>query len=85
MIGTYNYIFFSNDIEFLSDNWAKYTSAMNFALNQIDSTGLFYGNSATNDWGRIAADGTLTSLQVSVVGFFFLYCIYARAREPMLP
>ncbi|KAI1866890.1 hypothetical protein JX265_001261 [Neoarthrinium moseri] len=63
MIGTYNYVFYSDDLDFLTANWEKYKLGMNFALNQIDSSGLFYGDSAEHDWGRLNANGTLTSLQ----------------------
>jgi hypothetical protein len=63
MIGTYNYVLYSGDDDFLSTNWDKYKLAMTFALNQIDSSGLFYGNSPDQDWGRLHANGTLTSLQ----------------------
>ncbi|KAI0129421.1 alpha-L-rhamnosidase B [Xylariales sp. AK1849] len=63
MIGTYNYVFYSDDLDFLNANWEKYKLGMAFAFNQIDSTGLFYGDNAYNDWGRVDANGTLTSLQ----------------------
>lgn len=64
MIGTYNYVFYSDDLEFLANNWEKYKFAMTYALSQIDSsTGLINSDSPLNDWGRLNANGTLTSLQ----------------------
>lgn len=64
MIGTYNYIFYSDDLDFLQINWEGYKFGMSYALSQIDaSTGLINSDSNLNDWGRLNANGTLTSLQ----------------------
>jgi hypothetical protein len=64
MIGTYNYVLYSDDIEFLTNNWEKYQFAMSYAYSQIDSsTGLINSDNYANDWGRLYANGTLTSLQ----------------------
>lgn len=64
MIGTYNYVFFSDEVGFLTTNWEKYKFAMSYSLSQIDSaTGLISSDSPDADWGRFWANGTLTSLQ----------------------
>ncbi|KAH8205366.1 hypothetical protein TruAng_000445 [Truncatella angustata] len=64
MIGTYNYVFYSDDIEFLTSNWEKYKLGMSYAFSQIDpTTGLINSDNFLNDWGRLNANGTLTSLQ----------------------
>jgi uncharacterized protein (DUF608 family) len=51
MIGTYNYVLYSNDMEFLARNWAKYLAAMNYIYAKVDSTGLLQVTK-TRDWAR---------------------------------
>ncbi|KAE9380306.1 glycoside hydrolase family 78 protein [Stipitochalara longipes BDJ] len=51
MIGTYNYILYSNDTAFLSENWAKYLLAMNFIYDKVDSSGLL-NVTGLRDWAR---------------------------------
>ncbi|KAK6065206.1 bacterial alpha-L-rhamnosidase domain-containing protein [Seiridium cupressi] len=66
MIGTYNYVLYSDDLDFLSSNWDKYKLAMSYVFSQIDgTTGLINSDSSSNDWGRLHANGTLTSLQAT--------------------
>jgi hypothetical protein len=63
MIGTYNYVFYSDDLDFLNSNWEKYKLGMTYACNQVDSSGLYYAVSNTNDWGRLNSGGTITEIQ----------------------
>ncbi|KAK8037928.1 Six-hairpin glycosidase [Apiospora phragmitis] len=63
MLGTYNYVFFSDDTEFLQNHWDGYKAAMKWAKNHVNSSGLLYSASKDADWGRLGADGTLTSIQ----------------------
>jgi hypothetical protein len=56
MIGTYDYYLYSGDKSFLSANWARYQSAMEFITNKIDHTGML-DVTGTNDWGRLTQGG----------------------------
>jgi hypothetical protein len=51
MIGTYNYILYSNDTAFLDQNWAKYLLAMNFIYGKVGSSGLLEVT-GLRDWAR---------------------------------
>ncbi|KAK6810557.1 hypothetical protein RU639_013638 [Aspergillus parasiticus] len=52
MIGTYNYLLYTNDTSFLSKNWNKYQKAMDYIYNKVDnSTGLL-NVTGTRDWAR---------------------------------
>ncbi|KAI1387398.1 glycoside hydrolase family 78 protein [Hypoxylon trugodes] len=65
MIGMYNYVLYSGDVDFIRQYWPKYLAAMNFIEGQLDpSLGLLNISGYTNDWGRFYVDNTLTSAQV---------------------
>lgn len=51
MIGTYNYVLYSGNTDFLSANWPKYLLAMNYVTSKIDSSGLL-NVTGTRDWAR---------------------------------
>ena len=52
MIGTYNYVLYTNDTAFLQLNWAKYARAMEYVYAKVDSTGLLRVT-GTRDWARL--------------------------------
>ncbi|KAE8331995.1 Six-hairpin glycosidase [Aspergillus sergii] len=62
MIGTYNYLLYTNDTSFLSKNWNKYQKAMDYIYNKVDnSTGAelasWVGSSTLTDkWNAQATD-----------------------------
>ncbi|KAI0816185.1 glycoside hydrolase family 78 protein [Xylaria sp. FL0064] len=65
MIGLYNYVLYSDDVEFLKIYWAKYMAAMDLVLAQIDPTiGLLNITLYPNDWGRFNSSGYLASAQM---------------------
>lgn len=65
MIGTYNYVLYSGDLDFIRDSWDKYLAAMNFVASQLDSSlGLLNITGYENDWGRLYTDSTLVSAQM---------------------
>jgi hypothetical protein len=39
-IGTYNYLLYTNDTDFLLQNWAKYKRAMAFMYSKVQPFGL---------------------------------------------
>jgi Bacterial alpha-L-rhamnosidase 6 hairpin glycosidase domain len=51
LIGTYNYILYSDDIKFLKRNWNKYTKAVDFILQKLTNQGLM-NVSGKRDWAR---------------------------------
>jgi hypothetical protein len=51
MVGTYNYLLYSNDTAFLQQNWAKYLLAMNFIYGKVGASGLL-NVTGIRDWAR---------------------------------
>ncbi|RDW75089.1 putative alpha-l-rhamnosidase protein-1 [Coleophoma cylindrospora] len=51
MIGTYNYVLYSNDTTFLAQNWAKYLKAMNYIYGKVGTSGLL-NVTGIRDWAR---------------------------------
>lgn len=51
MIGTYNYVLFTNDLDFLALNWAGYLKAMDFIWAKVMSPGLL-NVTGIRDWAR---------------------------------
>ncbi|KAF2098417.1 Six-hairpin glycosidase [Rhizodiscina lignyota] len=51
MIGTYNYVLFTDDIAFLQENWAKYLHAMEYIYGKVLPPGLL-NVTGTRDWAR---------------------------------
>jgi hypothetical protein len=51
MIGTYNYMLYTNDASFVLQNWARYLRAMTYIYNKVDASGLL-NQTGTRDWAR---------------------------------
>jgi uncharacterized protein (DUF608 family) len=51
MIGTYNYLLYTNDTDFLQQNWAKYKHAMTFIYSKVQPLGLL-NVTGIQDWAR---------------------------------
>lgn len=51
MIGTYNYMLYTNDVAFVQKNWIKYLKAMDFIYGKVDKSGLL-NQTGTRDWAR---------------------------------
>ncbi|KAF2966425.1 hypothetical protein GQX73_g7154 [Xylaria multiplex] len=65
MIGLYNYVLYTGDVEFLNVYWRRYILAMQLVLSQIDhDVGLVNIKLYPNDWGRFNSDGYLASAQM---------------------
>ena len=60
MIGTYDYVLYSNDISYLKSVWAGYKQAMTYITGKIDSTGLI-DITGTSNWGRAASESGHTT------------------------
>ena len=52
MIGTYNYVLFTNDTDWLSENWAGYLKAMSYIESHLLYASGLLDVIGTRDWGR---------------------------------
>lgn len=51
MIGTYNYVLYSGDLDFLELVWERYLKAMDYVYGKVDDSGLLNVTGA-RDWAR---------------------------------
>lgn len=51
MIGTYNYMLYTNGTDFVQKNWPKYLRAMEYIYGKVDASGLL-NQTGTRDWAR---------------------------------
>jgi uncharacterized protein (DUF608 family) len=51
MIGTFNYVLYTNDTAFLARNWPKYLKAMDFIYWKVGPSGLL-NVTGLRDWAR---------------------------------
>lgn len=51
MIGTWTYVLYTNDTDFLSHNWDRYTAAMDNIYGKVLSSGLL-NVTGVRDWAR---------------------------------
>ncbi|KAL1892259.1 hypothetical protein Sste5346_007215 [Sporothrix stenoceras] len=63
MIGTYNYVLYTNDTDFLARNWAGYQRAMAFITRKQTSSGLL-NVTGVRDWARLNVGDNMTEAQV---------------------
>jgi glycogen debranching enzyme len=52
MIGTYNYVLYSNDTVFLQQNWDKYLLAMDFIYGKVTYSSGLLNVTGLRDWAR---------------------------------
>ncbi|PLB46847.1 Six-hairpin glycosidase [Aspergillus steynii IBT 23096] len=52
MIGTYNYFLYTNDTDFLLDNWEGYQKAMDYVYQKVDNSSGLLNVTGTRDWAR---------------------------------
>tara|TARA_R110002003_G_scaffold180_4_gene14366 strand:+ start:5800 stop:7635 length:1836 start_codon:yes stop_codon:yes gene_type:complete len=51
MIGTFNYMLYTDNASFVQKNWPKYLKAMGYIYGKVDSSGLL-NQTGTRDWAR---------------------------------
>ncbi|EUC50658.1 glycoside hydrolase family 78 protein [Bipolaris oryzae ATCC 44560] len=51
LVGTYNYMLYTEDADFVLKNWPKYLKAIDYIYAKVDSSGLLI-QTGTRDWGR---------------------------------
>ena len=56
LLGVYNYVLDSGDLNWLQENWAEYLTALEVSLGKVDSTGLMHVTSGA-DWLRPGMGG----------------------------
>lgn len=56
MIGTFNYLLYSNDTAFLLSNWSKYLKAMDYIYGKVLPPGLL-NVTGLRDWARWQTGG----------------------------
>ncbi|TAQ87104.1 hypothetical protein B7494_g4573 [Chlorociboria aeruginascens] len=56
LIGTYDYILYTGDTDYLTSIWTRYQLGMSFITAKIDSTGML-DVTGTADWGRYTQGG----------------------------
>lgn len=52
MIGTYNYVLYTNDTNFLLENWDSYLHAMNYIYGKVTYPSGLLNVTGTRDWAR---------------------------------
>ncbi|OKL60573.1 hypothetical protein UA08_04123 [Talaromyces atroroseus] len=63
MIGTYNYVLYTNDTDFLQENWEGYQKAMDYIYAKVGTSGLL-GVTGLRDWGRFWQGGNNSEAQM---------------------
>ncbi|TID20680.1 putative metabolite transport protein [Venturia nashicola] len=56
MIGTHTYVLFTNDTDFLTQNWPKYEKAMDYIYSKVGDSGLL-NVTGQRDWARWQTTG----------------------------
>lgn len=56
MIGTHTYVLYTNDTQFLTQNWPKYVKAMDFIYAKVGASGLL-NVTGQRDWARWQTTG----------------------------
>ena len=60
MIGTYNYMLFTNDTAFLQENWARYQFAMGYIYSKVLQPLGLMNSTGLRDWARVSTGGNNT-------------------------
>lgn len=52
MIGTYKYVLYTNDTDFLLENWGSYKHAMEYIYGKVTYPSGLLNVTGTRDWAR---------------------------------
>jgi hypothetical protein len=63
MVGSYNYVLYTDDMAWLRGNWAAYRRAMEFVLRKVGKDGLL-DVTGTRDWARWNSGGRVCHAQM---------------------
>ena len=61
LIGTYEYVLYSGDMDFLTINWNKVKSAVDYVVRKLDDDSGLLCVTGVNDWGRASQGGFNTA------------------------
>lgn len=64
MIGTYNYVLYTNDTAFLARNWAGYLAAMDYVYAKVQPSSGLLNVTGTRDWARWQTGFNMSSAQM---------------------
>lgn len=53
LIGTYNYVLYQNDTDFLAHNWDRYQKALEYIYGKVDDVSGLLVVTGTRDWARL--------------------------------
>ncbi|KAI0429080.1 Six-hairpin glycosidase-like protein [Xylaria sp. FL1042] len=53
LIGTYNYVLYTNDTDFLTLNWDRYQKAVEYIYGKVDGASGLLSVTGTRDWARL--------------------------------
>lgn len=73
MIGTYNYVLYTNDTEFLSENWDGYLLAMNYTYGKVNYPSGLLNVTGTRDWARWQQGYNNSEAQMMLVTYSICY------------
>lgn len=80
MIGTYNYVLYTNDTAFLKQNWAGYLAAMNYIYGKVTYSSGLLDVTGTRDWARWQQGYNNTEAQMMYVSYLTFDSILADAH-----
>lgn len=63
MIGTYNYLLYTNDTDFLAENYGSYLRAMDYVYGKVGPSGLL-NVTGTRDWARWVTGFNMSEAQM---------------------
>ncbi|KKY39721.1 putative bacterial alpha-l-rhamnosidase domain protein [Diaporthe ampelina] len=64
MIGTYNYVLYTNDTAFLARNWGSYLAAMDYIYAKVQPSSGLLNVTGTRDWARWQTGFNMSSAQM---------------------
>jgi uncharacterized protein (DUF608 family) len=80
LIGTYNYILYTNNTEFLTRNWPKYQDALNYIMKKIDRKSGLLNVTGNRDWARWQYGGNNSEANMMFVIFFFVFPVWHHQK-----
>mgnify|MGYP001559766395 CR=1 FL=1 len=66
MIGTYNYLLYSGDVDLAQELWPKYEAALNYTTSTLNADGII-SVKGVKDWGRLTSSNERSSASMLYV------------------
>lgn len=74
LIGTHTYVLYTNDTQFLTQNWPKYQKGINYIYDKVGDSGLL-NVTGTRDWARWQTSGNSSEANMMQVYRLSLNCL----------